>query len=128
MLANCGGHHPPIEIIKRHRGPHCTFKVKFEEKVPSTSRRSTYKTDVESYIDSEYVYDQFTLYVNINKLYALLYDVTPRVPETDKGFVDILFISSSSVNTQFITSMNIKLNQLQPSLKNLYYTKLVRRV
>ena len=74
------------------------------------------------------MYDQFTLYVNINKLYTLLYDVTPRVPETEKAFVDILSISSSSVNPQFIKSMNIKLNQLRPSLKNMYYTNLVRRV
>ena len=96
--------------------------------MPSTSWRSTYKTDVESYIDREYVYDQFTFYVNINKLYQLLYDVTPRVPETDKGFVDILFGSSSSVNPQFIMSMNIKLYQLQPSLENVYYTNLVRCV
>ena len=96
--------------------------------MPSTSRRSTYKTDAELYINREYVYDQFTLYVNINKLYTLLYYVTPRVPETDKGFVDLLFSSSSSVNPQFIMSMNIKLYQLQPSLENMYYTYLVRRV
>ena len=74
------------------------------------------------------MYDQFTLYVNINKLYTLLYDVTPCVPETEKGFVDLLFSSSSSVNRQFITSMNIKLYQLQPLLENMYYTNLVRRV
>ena len=66
--------------------------------MPSTSRRSTYKTDVESYINRVYVYNQFTLYVNINKLYTFLYDVTPRVPETEKSFVDLLFSSSSSVN------------------------------
>ena len=96
--------------------------------MPSTSRCSTYKTDVESYINREYVYNQFTLYVNINKVYTLLYDVTPRVPETEKGFVDLLFSSSSSFNPQFITSMNIKLYQLQPSLENMYYTNLVRRV
>ena len=75
--------------------------------MPSISRRITYKTDVESYINREYVYDQFTLCVNINKLYTLLYDMTPCVPETEKGFVDLLFSSSSSVNPQFITSMNI---------------------
>ena len=96
--------------------------------MPSTSPRSTYKTNAESYINREYVYDQFKLYVNINKLYTLLYDVTPRVPETEKGFVDLLFSSSSFVNLQFITSMNIKLYQLQPSLENMYYTNLVRRV
>ena len=54
----------------------------------------------------QYVYEQFMLYVNINKLYTLLYDVTPHVPETEKGFVDLLFSSSSSVNPQFITSIN----------------------
>ena len=44
------------------------------------------------------MYNQFMLYVNVNKLYTFLYDVTPRVPETEKGFVDLLFSSSSSVN------------------------------
>ena len=39
------------------------------------------------------MYNQFTLYVNVNKLYTFLYDVTPRVPETEEGFV--LFCSSS---------------------------------
>ena len=77
--------------------------------MPSTSRRSTYKTDVESFINKEYVYDQFTLFVNINKLYTLLYDVTSRVPETEKDFVELLFSSYSSVNLQFITSMNVEL-------------------
>ena len=48
--------------------------------------------------------------------------MTPSVPETEKGFVDLLFGSSSSVNPQFITSKNIKLYQLQPSLENMYYT------
>ena len=37
------------------------------------------------------MYNQFTLYVNVNKLYTFLYDVTPRVPETEKGFVELLF-------------------------------------
>ena len=65
------------------------------------------------------MYDQFTFYVNINKLYTLLYDVTRLVTEPEKGFVELLFSSSSSVNPQFITSMNIKLYQLQPSLENI---------
>ena len=37
-------------------------------------------------------------HTDVNKLYTFLYDVTPRVPETEKGFVDLLFSSSSSVN------------------------------
>ena len=30
-------------------------------------------------------------HTDVNKLYTFLYDAIPRVPETEKGFVDLLF-------------------------------------
>ena len=38
-------------------------------------------------------------YTDVNKLYTFLYDVIPRVPETEKGFVARPIVyDSSSVN------------------------------